>query len=77
MWDCAGPGVEEEELMVLISWGSSPTLRLATRVSGKINLPVNCRFASTPDRGLDLPFEVNPRKAWGVGEGVRPAAARL
>ena len=49
-WGGAGLEVEAEELIVLLCWGSSSTLRLDTRVSGKIVLPVNCCFASTPDR---------------------------
>ena len=55
--------------MVLLFWGSVTKLRLATRGLGKINLPVNCHFASTPDCWLDLPFEVKPSKAWGLGGG--------
>ena len=68
-WGDAGLGVEAEELIVLSSWRCSSTLRLATLVAYKLNLPVNFRFASTPDRRLDLLFEVKPSKAWGLGEG--------
>ena len=42
--------VGAEELMVLSGWGSRSILLLATRVSDKLDLRVNCRFASTPDR---------------------------
>ena len=65
-------------MIVLCCWVSSSTLRLATRVLGKINLPVNCRFASTPDRRLDLPCEVKPSKAWGLGgeDGLPPLGCR-
>ena len=50
VWGCSGLGVKAEELMVLLGLGSSSTLQLATWFSGKINLPVNCCFASTLDR---------------------------
>ena len=49
VWGCDGLGVEAEELMLLLGWGSSSTLRLAMQVLGKLNLLVNCRFASTHD----------------------------
>ena len=49
-WGGDGLGVKAEELIVLLRWGSISTLRLAMRVLGKINLLVNCRFASTPIR---------------------------
>ena len=49
--------------MVLSGWGSRSTLRLATQVLCKLNLTVNCHFASTFDRQLDLPLEVKPIKA--------------
>ena len=60
-------GVKVEELLVLSSRRVGYTLQLATRVARKLNLPVNCRFASIPDRRLDLPCEVKPSKAWGLG----------
>ena len=60
-------GVEAEELMVLSGWVSRSTLLLATQFLGKLDLPFNCRFASTPDRRLDLTFEVKPSKAWILG----------
>ena len=70
--------VEAEEFLVLSSRRSSSTLRLATRVLGKLNLPVNCRFVSTPDRRMDLPCEVKPSKAWGLGgeDGLPPLGCR-
>ena len=46
----AGLGVEVEELIALLDWGSRYTLQLATRVLGKLDLPVNCRFAYTSNR---------------------------
>ena len=53
--------------MVLSGWASSSTLQIAMLVHCELNLLVNCRFASTPDRRLDLPFEVSPSKAWVLG----------
>ena len=47
---CAGLRVEAEELMVLSGWVSRSTLLLAMQVHGKLDLPVNCCFASTPER---------------------------
>ena len=71
-------GVEAEELLVLSSRGVGSTLQLATQVARKFNLPVNCSFASTLDRRLDLPFEVKPSKAWGLGgeDGLPPLGCR-
>ena len=64
--------------MVLLGWRSSSTLRLATLVSYKLNLLVNCRFASTSDRLLDLTLEVKTSKAWGLGgkDGLPPLGCR-
>ena len=77
---CGGArlGVEAEEFLVLLGWINSSTLRLATRVLGKLNLPVNCRFTSNPYCRLDLPCEVNPSKAWGLGgeDGLPPLGCR-
>ena len=74
----AGLGVEAEEFLVLLVWRSSSTLRLATRVLGKLDLPFNCRFASTSNRRLHLPLEVKPSKAWGLGgeDGLTPLGRR-
>ena len=69
--------VEAEDLMVSSGLGSRSTLLLATLFSGILYLPINFRFASTPNHWLELPFEVNPREVWGLGGGIRPAAARL
>ena len=71
-------GVEAEEFLVLSSRRSGSTLRLATRVACKLNLRVNCRFTSTPNRRLDLPCEVKPSKAWGLGgeDGLPPLGCR-
>ena len=74
-WGDTRLGVEAEELLVLLGWRSSSTLRFATRVLGKLDLPFNCRFTSTPDRRLDLPCEVKPSKAWGLG-GRKTACRR-
>ena len=77
-WSGAGLEVEAEELIVLLGWGSRSTLRLATRASCKLDLLVNCCFASTPDRQLDLHLEVKTRKAWGLGgeDGLPPLGCR-
>ena len=71
-------GVGAEDFLVLSSRRSGSTLRLATLVACKLNLRVNCRFASTPDRRLDLPCEVKPSKAWGLGgeDGLPPLGCR-
>ena len=73
-WGGSGMGVKAEELIVLIIWSSISTLRLAARVSGKKNLPVNCHFTSTLDRLLDLLLEAKNSKAWGLGgeDGLTP-----
>ena len=76
--ECAKLGVQAEELIVLLGWGSSSTILLDTRVLGKSDLPVNCHFSSTFDRQLELTLEVKPREAWGLwGEdGLTPLGCR-
>ena len=78
VWVDAGLEVKAEEWFVLSSRRSGSTLRLATRVLGKLDLPFNCRFASIPDRRLDLTLEVKPIKAWGLGweDGLPPLGYR-
>ena len=76
-WSGVVMGVEAEELIVLLFWSSSSTLRSATQVLGQINLRVNCRSTSTTDCLLVLHFEVRNSKAWGLGGGIRPAETRL
>ena len=77
-WVDSRLGVKAEELLVFSSWRSSFKLRLATRVLGQIDLLFNCRFASTPDHLLDLPCEVKPSMAWGLGgeDGLPPLGSR-
>ena len=77
MFESAGLEVYAENIMVFLGWGFRSTLILATQVSGKLYLPVNCRFASTLDHLLDLPLEVNIRKAWELGGRRWPAASRM
>ena len=62
-WVDAELKFEVEKLIVLLGCISNSTLRLATLVACKLNLPFNCHFASTPDHRLDLPLEVNTNKS--------------
>ena len=62
-WGDARLEVKAEEMIVLSGYGSRSTPQLARRILCKLNFSVNCRFSSTPNRLLDLPLEVNPRKA--------------
>ena len=73
----AGIGIGAEILKILSCWISRTTLLLAMLVLGKINLPVNCRFASTPECRLNSPFEVKLSLDWGLGGRIWPATARL
>ena len=61
--------VKAEEFMVLLVLGYISTLLLATQVLGKLDLLINFRFASAPDRRLGLPLEVKPSEAWVLGGG--------
>ena len=64
---CAGLRVKAEEFMALSVWESRSTLLLATQVLGRLDLPVDCRSASSPNFLLDLPLEIKTSKAWGLG----------
>ena len=60
-------GVGAGELLVLSCWLASNALQFTTLISGKLNLLVNCRFASAPDCQLNSPFEVKISLVWGLG----------
>ena len=64
VFESSGIEAKGEELMVLSGWGSSSILILATRVMGKLILPVNCRVATTPNYLLDLPLEIKLREGY-------------